>query len=50
MPVPGEPYGKYGGNSAHAVTVPTGEFVQGVTITMTPFAGQYEPGKSRRPF
>ncbi|PLX79488.1 MAG: hypothetical protein C0614_07895 [Desulfuromonas sp.] len=50
MPSPGEPYGKYGGATAQSVTVPTGQFVQGLTITMTPFVGQYEPGKSRRPF
>jgi len=50
MPTPGEPYGKYGGATATAVTVGTDQFVEGVEIEMTPFAGPYEPGKSRRPF
>lgn len=50
MPTPGEPYGKYGGEPATAVNVPTDEFVEGIRIEMAPFAGPYQEGKSRRPF
>lgn len=50
MPVPGEPYGKYGGAAATPVTVATDRFVEGVKIEMAPFTGTYQPGKSKRPF
>lgn len=50
MPTPGEPYGKYGGATATPVTVATDRFVEGLRIEMAPFAGAYQPGKSRRPF
>lgn len=50
MPAPGEPYGKYGGETAAAVKVESGQFVEKVTIEMLPFTGEYQPGKSKRPF
>jgi hypothetical protein len=50
MPTPGEPYGKYCGEQAAAVTVATDRFVEGIKIEMVPFTGTYHPGKSRRPF
>ena len=50
MPSPGEPYGKYGGATATPVTVATDRFVEDIVIEMAPFAGPYQPGKSRRPF
>ena len=50
MPSPGEPYGKYGGETPRPVTVSTNSFVTGLRIEMAPFAGPYQPGKSRRPF
>jgi hypothetical protein len=50
MPSPGEPYGQYGGEQAIAVDVADREFVSDIKIVMTPFAGEYKPGKSRRPF
>jgi hypothetical protein len=50
MPTPGEPYGKYGGATAVPVSVATNQFVEGIRIEMAPFAGPYQPGKSRRPF
>ncbi|MDT8441949.1 MAG: carboxypeptidase-like regulatory domain-containing protein [Desulfuromonadales bacterium] len=50
MPTPGEPYGKYGGETAAAVSVPSNQFVEGINIEMAPFAGPYQEGKSRRPF
>lgn len=50
MPTPGEPYGKYGGDVPVLVKVDSGQFVKDVQIVMTPFAGAYKPGKSRRPF
>ena len=50
MPTPGEPYGKYGGDNPQPVNVATEQFVEGLRIEMAPFAGPYQPGKSRRPF
>jgi hypothetical protein len=50
MPAPGEPYGKYGGATGVPVSVATDQFVEGIRIEMAPFAGPYQPGKSRRPF
>ena len=50
MPAPGEPYGKYGGTAATPVTVLTDRFAEDIRIEMAPFAGTYQPGKSRRPF
>lgn len=50
MPQPGEPYGKFGGEEAKGVSVSKGGFVDGVTIEMAPFTGEYKAGKSRRPF
>jgi hypothetical protein len=50
MPTPGEPYGKYGGDDPAQLKVASGEFIEDIQITMTPFTGTYKPGKSRRPF
>ena len=50
MPLTGEPYGKYGGSSAAPVKVTTGQFIEQLRIEMQPFAGEYKPGKSQRPF
>ena len=50
MPSPGEPYGKYGGESPVLVDVVTDSFVKDVKIVMAPFSGTYQPGKSQRPF
>lgn len=51
MPRPGEPYGVLGGEEdPQPVRVRTGNFVEGVTIRLVPFAGEYKKGKSRRPF
>ncbi len=50
MPTPGEPYGKYGGESPVLLEVATGNFVKDVQIVMVPFSGVYVPGKSQRPF
>lgn len=50
MPSPGEPYGKLGDDDPTLLKVATGDFVKGVRIVMTPFSGDYKPGKSRRPF
>ena len=50
MPLPGEPYGKYGGTQPTAVTVASDHFVEGIRIEMAPFTGTYQPGKSKRPF
>lgn len=50
MPREGEPYGIYGGDTPSAVVVKKGTFVEGVEIQLEPFAGEYKPGKSRRPF
>lgn len=49
MPRPGEPYGVYGEGQPQALEVPKGSFVEGVEITLEPFAGEYKPEKSRRP-
>lgn len=50
MPQPGEPYGRLGGEAPTGVAVAKGSFVDGITIRMAPFAGEYKAGKSRRPF
>lgn len=50
MPQPGEPYGKFGGETPKGVSVAKGSFAEGVTIEMAPFVGEYKAGKSRRPF
>jgi hypothetical protein len=49
MPRQGEPYGRYGGDNPQPVKVEEGSFVEGVTIELLPFDGEYKPGKSRRP-
>ncbi|WP_432821159.1 MSCRAMM family protein [Trichloromonas sp.] len=49
MPRPGEPYGRLGGDNPQPVIVEKGTFVEGLTIEMLPFDGEYKPGKSRRP-
>jgi len=49
MPRPGEPYGIYG-DPPEAMKIASGSFVKDIDIVMAPFAGSYEPGKSRRPF
>lgn len=50
MPQPGEPYGRYGGVEPQPVQVQAGRFIEDVRIVLEPFTGEYEPGKSRRPF
>ncbi|PLX98859.1 MAG: hypothetical protein C0624_14160 [Desulfuromonas sp.] len=50
MPRPGEPYGIYGGDTPTAMEIATGSFREKIEIVMTPFSGNYQPGKSRRPF
>lgn len=50
MPRPGELYGRLGGESPQPVAVIKGEFVDNVRIVLTPFAGEYKQGKSRRPY
>lgn len=46
MPRPGEPYGKL----ENPVTVEQGQSSEEVTITIEPFTGEYQSGKSRRPY
>lgn len=50
MPTHGEPYGIYGGETPLPIQVATDSFVEGVRIQLSPFPGEYVPGKSRRPF
>lgn len=50
MPQPGEPYGKFGGESPQMVVVKEGSFVEGIRIELEPFAGEYKEGKTRRPY
>lgn len=50
MPTPGEPFGRFGGDEPEKIAVETGAFVEDLKIVMTPFSGNYEPGKSQRPF
>lgn len=50
MPSPGEPYGKLGGDNPTEIKVNSGRFVENIQIVMSPFTGNYQPGKSRRPF
>lgn len=50
MPHPGELYGKYGGDTPTPVSVTKGDFVTDIKIVLTPFAGEYKAGKSRRPY
>jgi hypothetical protein len=50
MPQHGEPYGKLGGETPQPVTVSKGSFVEGISIVLEPFAGEYKAGKSRRPY
>lgn len=50
MPTHGEPYGVYGGDTPVPVKVETNSFVEQLRIELKPFAGTYQPGKSRRPF
>lgn len=49
MPRPGEPYGIYGDSEPQPLQVEEGTFVEDIQIVMTPFDGEYKPGKSRRP-
>ncbi len=49
MPRPGEPYGIYGSAEPQPLNVEKGSFIEDVEIVMTPFSGEYKPGKSRRP-
>jgi hypothetical protein len=46
MPRPGEPYGKID----EPVTVAKGQNSEEVTIVVEPFTGEYQRGKSRRPY
>ncbi len=50
MPKPGEPYGIYGNGDPQLVTIDVGERIEDVVIRMSPFTGEYKPGKSRRPY
>lgn len=50
MPRHGELYGKLGGDQPQPLQVRKGEFVEDVTLILTPFEGEYKPGKSRRPY
>jgi hypothetical protein len=51
MPQHGEPYGKLGDDvQMTPVSVDQGHFTEGISIVLQPFAGEYEAGKSRRPF
>jgi len=50
MPRPGELYGRYGGDTPRPLRVKKGEFVEDITLVLTPFTGEYKPGKSRRPY
>ncbi|BCR03397.1 hypothetical protein DESUT3_04660 [Desulfuromonas versatilis] len=50
MPRPGELYGRLGGEEPAPVEVVPGGFVENILIEMTPFSGEYKPGKSRRPY
>ncbi|NIQ95661.1 MAG: carboxypeptidase regulatory-like domain-containing protein [Desulfuromonadales bacterium] len=50
MPKPGEPYGIYGNGDPQLVTIDAGERIDDVVIRMSPFTGEYKPGKSRRPY
>lgn len=50
MPSPGEPFGRFGGDTPTGIKVAGGDFVKDVQIVMTPFSGDYQPGKSKRPF
>ena len=46
MPRPGEPYGR----SEDAVNVEKGQSSEEITIIVEPFSGEYQSGKSRRPY
>lgn len=46
MPRPGEPYGRI----EEAVTVEKGQRSEEITIVVEPFSGEYQSGKSRRPY
>lgn len=46
MPRPGEPYGKL----ETPITVAKGKSIDDVTIIVEPFTGDYQSGKSRRPY
>lgn len=46
MPRPGEPYGR----SEDAVTIEKGQSSEEITIIVEPFSGEYQSGKSRRPY
>jgi hypothetical protein len=49
MPRPGELYGRLGGDQPQPVVVKKKVFVEGLTIEMQPFVGEYRQGQSRRP-
>lgn len=46
MPRPGEPYGRI----EQPVTVEKGKNGDEITVTIEPFSGEYQSGKSRRPY
>lgn len=46
MPRPGEPYGRI----EDAVTIEKGQSSEEITIIVEPFSGEYQSGKSRRPY
>lgn len=51
MPKPGELFGRLGTeDNPQGIPVKKGSFVENVRIEMTPFEGQYQKGKSQRPF
>ncbi len=50
MPLHGELYGKLGGEQPTPLQVLKGRFLEDVDLVLTPFSGEYKPGKSRRPY
>ena len=48
VPEPGEPTGRYDGSEDHSVLVQDGTFVEGIDITLRPFAS--EPPKGYQPY
>lgn len=50
MPRPGEPYGKYGGDTPTPLEIVDNNFVEGIEIRMSPFTGTYKEKNNQRPF
>ncbi|WP_020674843.1 carboxypeptidase-like regulatory domain-containing protein [Geopsychrobacter electrodiphilus] len=49
MPHKGEPYGKYGGESALELKIKDNSFVEGIKIRLAPFTGTYKEMNNQRP-